>query len=86
MFHFYNPWKHKNAFGFLMSSGGIEVEHWLKIGKDPFWIRSKVFYRVTVLKTFINSQKHMKWSPIFSKAWPATLIIIGLHCSCFPVH
>ena len=26
MFHFYTPW------GFLMFSGGIEVEHWLKMG------------------------------------------------------
>ena len=26
MFHFYTPWKHKTS-GFLMFSGGIEMEH-----------------------------------------------------------
>ena len=30
MFHFYTPWKQKTG-GFLMFSGGIEVEHWLKM-------------------------------------------------------
>ena len=29
MFHFYTPWK---AFGFLMFSKGIEIEHWIKMG------------------------------------------------------
>ena len=29
MFHFYAP---KNTAGFLMFSGGIEMEHWLKMG------------------------------------------------------
>ena len=32
MFHFYTPWKHQKTGGFLMFSGGIEVQHWLKIG------------------------------------------------------
>ena len=36
MFHFYNPWKHQKTNGFLMFSGSIEVEHWLKIG----WLNS----------------------------------------------
>ena len=31
MFHFYTPWKQKTR-GFLMISGGIKVEHWLKMG------------------------------------------------------
>ena len=31
LFHFYTPWKHQKAYGFLIFSGGIEVEHWLKI-------------------------------------------------------
>ena len=31
MFHFYTPWKHHKIGGFLMFSGGIEVEHWLKM-------------------------------------------------------
>ena len=26
MFHFYTPWKHQKTYGFLMSSGGIEVD------------------------------------------------------------
>ena len=32
MFHFYISWKHQKTGGFLMFLGGIEVEHWLKIG------------------------------------------------------
>ena len=32
MFHSYNPWKHKKTGDFLMFSGGIEVECWLKMG------------------------------------------------------
>ena len=32
IFHFYIPWKHQKTGGFLMFSGGIEVEHWLKMG------------------------------------------------------
>ena len=32
LFYFYTPWKHQKTGGFLMFSGGIEVEHWLKIG------------------------------------------------------
>ena len=32
MFHFYILWKHQKTSGFLMFSGGIEVEHWLKMG------------------------------------------------------
>ena len=38
MFHFYiplikkSPWKHQKTGGFLMFSGGIDVEHWLKMG------------------------------------------------------
>ena len=32
MFHFYTPWKHQKTSSFLIFSGGIEVEHWLKMG------------------------------------------------------
>ena len=32
MSHFYTPWKDQKTGGFLIFSGGIEVEHWLKIG------------------------------------------------------
>ena len=32
MFHFYIPWKRKNTKGFLMFSGGIEMENWAKMG------------------------------------------------------
>ena len=32
MFHFYSPWKYQKTFGFLIFSGCIEVEQWLKIG------------------------------------------------------
>ena len=31
MFHLYTRWKHQKTFGLLMFSGGIEVEHWLKM-------------------------------------------------------
>ena len=30
-FHFYTPLKHLKTGGFLMFSGGTEVEHWLKM-------------------------------------------------------
>ena len=30
--HFYTPLKHQETGGFLMFSGGTEVEHWLKVG------------------------------------------------------
>ena len=32
MLHFYTPWKQK-TWGFLMFSGCIEVEYWLKMGQ-----------------------------------------------------
>ena len=32
MFHFDTPWKHLKTWSFLMVSGGIELEHWLKMG------------------------------------------------------
>ena len=34
MFHFYTPRKHQKTSGFLIFSGGIEVEHWLKLGEE----------------------------------------------------
>ena len=34
MLHFYTPWKHQKTGGFLIFTGGIEVERWLKTGKD----------------------------------------------------
>ena len=32
VFHFYTPWKRHKIKGFLMISGGIEMEHWSKMG------------------------------------------------------
>ena len=32
MFHFYTPRKHQKTSGFLMFSGGTEVQHWLNMG------------------------------------------------------
>ena len=32
MFHFYTPWKRQKTKGFLTSSGGIQMEHWPKLG------------------------------------------------------
>ena len=32
MFYFYAPWKSQKTFGFLVFSGGIEMEHWVKMG------------------------------------------------------
>ena len=31
IFHFYTPWKVQRTSGFLTCSGGIEMEHWVKI-------------------------------------------------------
>ena len=33
MFHFYTPCKRQKTGSFLMFTWGIEVEHWLKMGK-----------------------------------------------------
>ena len=33
MFHFYTPWKHQKTRGFFIFSGGVEIEHLLKMGK-----------------------------------------------------
>ena len=32
MFHFYTPWKRHKTFSFLTILGGIEMEHWAKMG------------------------------------------------------
>ena len=32
MSHFYTPWKLQKTKGFLTFSGGIEMEHWSKMG------------------------------------------------------
>ena len=32
IFHFYTPWKRQKTKGFLTLSGGIEMEHWTKMG------------------------------------------------------
>ena len=32
VFYFYTPWKHQKIGGFLMFTGGAEVEHCLKMG------------------------------------------------------
>ena len=32
MFYFYTPWKSQKTFGFLVFSGGKEMEHWVKMG------------------------------------------------------
>ena len=29
--HFYVPWKHQKTYGFLTSSGGMEMWHWTKM-------------------------------------------------------
>ena len=31
MLHIYTPWKHPKTYGFLVFSGGIEEEYWLKM-------------------------------------------------------
>ena len=36
MFHFYTSWKGKKNLGFLMFSGGMEMEHWLTSGLALF--------------------------------------------------
>ena len=32
VFHFCTPWKNKKNIAFLMFSGDIDMEHWLKMG------------------------------------------------------
>ena len=32
MFHFYTPWKRQKTFVFLISSGGMEMENYAKMG------------------------------------------------------
>ena len=32
MLYFYTPWKRQKSKGFLMFSGGIEMEDWAKMG------------------------------------------------------
>ena len=34
MFYFYIPWKRQKTIGFLMFSGGIEMEHWAKMAES----------------------------------------------------
>ena len=41
MFHFYTPWKHTG--GFLMFSGGIEVEHWLEKGRNNYFVNTEMY-------------------------------------------
>ena len=33
MFYFYTPWKRQKTSDFLTFSGGIEIEHWLKMSE-----------------------------------------------------
>ena len=32
MFHFYTPWKRQKTKGIATFSGGLEMEHWFKMG------------------------------------------------------
>ena len=34
MFHFHTSWKRQKSFNFLTFSGGVEMEHWAKLGED----------------------------------------------------
>ena len=34
MFHFYTLWQRPKGSGFLAFTGGIEMEHWSKIGSN----------------------------------------------------
>ena len=58
MFHFYTPWKQKTS-GFLMFSGVIEVEHWLKMGKCSWTIFhlgfAWIIYGKSVIRTFLGT-------------------------------
>ena len=36
MFCFYARLKHQKTYGFLILSGGIEMEHWLKMDKQVY--------------------------------------------------
>ena len=58
MFNFYNPWKRQKTYGFLMFSGGIEMEHWIKTYQyqDPIYkcINIKIRYTSIFHKPFFD--------------------------------
>ena len=56
---FYTPWKRQKTFGFLMFSGGIEMEHRAKVGFKEEKVKLKKNYvRFVILliagKTYLN--------------------------------
>ena len=61
MFHFYTPWKRQKTFGFLAFSGGIEMEHSVKMVNSEkkliyhFWDFSGVF------ETFLSANVKSKF-------------------------
>ena len=61
MFDFYTPWKHQKTLGFLIFSGVVKVERWLKIG----WQKSLVYARLAnsfiTLKSSKDIPLHWGW-------------------------
>ena len=46
MFHFYTLWQLPKGSGFLAFTGGIEMEHWAKIGSNNGEKRLKRLKRI----------------------------------------
>ena len=40
---FYTPWKLQKSSDFLTFLGGIEMEHWLQMGKGITWLRWNLY-------------------------------------------
>ena len=57
MFYFYIPWKHQKTFGFLIFSGGIEIELWLQCLRTMYglqcWVKKSISEGYITLTRFI---------------------------------
>ena len=59
MFHFLTPWKRQKIFGLLTFSGGIEMEHWAKMGL------AKLIELINFCYPWNHQQKNKKFSDSF---------------------
>ena len=90
MFHFYTPWKHQKTSGFLMFSGGIEVEQWLKMGY-LIWFLS-IFSALTSFKkgqgrnssiALLKMDFSLNWETWYCTNFKKALIFKKISAFCF---
>ena len=90
MFHFYTPWKHQKTSGFLMFSGGIEVEQWLKMGY-LIWFLS-IFSALTSFKkgqgrnssiALLRMDFSLNWETWYCTNFKKALIFKKISAFCF---